>query len=84
MIISPDGYIVTNNHVIDGATDIHVTMSNREVLPAKLIGADPLTDLAVIKVTGTNLPSVPWGKSAELHPDRPCWHSAIRMDSDSP
>ncbi len=68
VIISPDGYIVTNNHVIDGATDIHVTMSNREVLPAKLIGADPLTDLAVIKVTGTNLPSVPWGKSADLHP----------------
>jgi serine protease Do len=68
VIISPDGYIVTNNHVIDGATDIHVTMSNREVLSAKLIGADPLTDLAVIKVNGTNLPSVPWGKSADLHP----------------
>jgi len=68
VIISPDGYIVTNNHVIDGATDIRVTMSNREVLPAKLIGTDPLTDLAVIKVNGTNLPSVPWGDSANLHP----------------
>ncbi|HLX84096.1 MAG TPA: Do family serine endopeptidase [Terriglobales bacterium] len=68
VIISPDGYIVTNNHVIDGAVDIRVTMSNREVLPAKLIGADPLTDLAVIKVEGKNLPSVPWGKSADLHP----------------
>jgi serine protease Do len=68
VIISPDGYIVTNNHVIDGAVDIRVTMSNREVLPAKLIGADPLTDLAVIKVNGTNLPSVPWGNSADLHP----------------
>ncbi|MGA9504624.1 MAG: Do family serine endopeptidase [Terriglobales bacterium] len=68
VIISPDGYIVTNNHVIDGAVDIRVTMSNREVLPAKLIGADPLTDLAVIKVNGTNLPSVPWGDSASLHP----------------
>jgi len=67
VIISPDGYIVTNNHVIDGAVDIRVTMSNREVLPAKLIGADPLTDLAVIKVNGTNLPSVPWGDSASLH-----------------
>src|ERR1035437_3798544 len=41
VIISPDGYIVTNNHVIDGAVDIRVTMSNREVLPAKLVGADP-------------------------------------------
>jgi serine protease Do len=68
VIISPDGYIVTNNHVIDGAVDIRVTMSNREVLPAKLVGADPLTDLAVIKVNATNLPSVPWGNSAELHP----------------
>jgi serine protease Do len=68
VIVSPDGYIVTNNHVIDGATDIRVTMSNKEVLPAKLIGADPLTDLAVIKVSGTNLPSVPWGNSANLHP----------------
>ena len=68
VIISPDGYIVTNNHVIDGASDIRVTMSNREVLSAKVIGADPLTDLAVIKVNGTNLPSVPWGDSAKLRP----------------
>jgi serine protease Do len=68
VIISPDGYIVTNNHVVEGATDIRVTMTNREVLPAKVIGTDPLTDLAVIKVKGTNLPSVPWGNSAKLHP----------------
>jgi serine protease Do len=68
VIISPDGYIVTNNHVIDGAVDIRVTMSNKEILPAKLVGADPLTDLAVIKVNATNLPSVPWGNSANLHP----------------
>jgi serine protease Do len=68
VIISPDGYIVTNNHVIDGAVDIRVTMSNREVLPAKLIGADPLTDIAVIKVSGHDFPSIPWGSSTELHP----------------
>jgi serine protease Do len=68
VIISPDGYIVTNNHVIEGATDIRVTMSNKEVMPAKLIGADPLTDLAVIKVSGNNLPSVPWGNSGSLRP----------------
>ena len=68
VIISPDGYIVTNNHVVDGATDIRVTMTNREVLPAKVIGTDPLTDLAVIKVNATNLPSVPWGNSTQLHP----------------
>src|SRR6185436_13527138 len=44
VIISPDGYIVTNNHVVDGAMDIRVTMSDRRILPAKLIGKDPLTD----------------------------------------
>jgi serine protease Do len=68
VVISPDGYIVTNNHVIDGAVDIRVTMTDRRILKAKLIGADPLTDLAVIKVEGTNLPSVPWGNSTELRP----------------
>ena len=68
VIISPDGYIVTNNHVIDGATDIRVTMTDRRILPAKLVGADPLTDLAVIKVDGSNLPNVPLGDSTKLHP----------------
>jgi serine protease Do len=68
VIISPDGYIVTNNHVIDGATDIRVTMTDRRILPAKLIGRDPLTDLAVIKIDGANLPSVPLGDSTKLHP----------------
>jgi serine protease Do len=48
--------------------DIRVTMGDRRILPAKLIGTDPLTDLAVIKVEGTNLPSVPWGNSTELRP----------------
>jgi serine protease Do len=68
IIISPDGYIVTNNHVIDGAVDIRVTMTDRRVLPAKLVGADPLTDLAVIKVNASNLPSLPWGDSTALMP----------------
>jgi serine protease Do len=68
VIISPDGYIVTNNHVIDGATDIRVTLTDRRILAAKLIGADPLTDLAVIKVDGTNLPSAPMGDSTKLRP----------------
>ena len=68
VVISPDGYIVTNNHVIDGAVDIRVTMTDRRILPAKLIGADPLTDLAVIKIDGVNLPSVPLGDSTQLHP----------------
>ena len=68
VIISPDGYIVTNNHVVDGATDIRVTMSDRRIMSAKLIGTDPLTDVAVIKINGTNLPNVPWGDSTKLHP----------------
>lgn len=68
IIISPDGYIVTNNHVIEGETDIRVTLNDRRVLPAKLIGADPLTDLAVIKINANNLTSVPWGDSNALKP----------------
>jgi serine protease Do len=68
VVISPDGYIVTNNHVVDGATDIRVTTSNRRVMKAKLIGTDPLTDLAVIKVNASDLISVPWGDSKEVRP----------------
>src|SRR5512146_630161 len=68
IILSPDGYIATNNHVIEGAVDIRVTTSDRRVLPAKLVGADPLTDLAVLKVNATNLPSIPWGDSSALKP----------------
>ncbi|PYX51241.1 MAG: protease Do [Acidobacteria bacterium] len=68
VVISPDGYIVTNNHVIDGAVDIRVTTSNRRVMKAKLIGADPVTDLAVLKVNATDLASAPWGDSKEVKP----------------
>src|SRR5437016_176096 len=68
VLISPDGYIVTNNHVVDGATDIRVTLHDRRILVAKLIGRDKLTDLAVIKVSASDLPSVPWGDSTKLQP----------------
>jgi serine protease Do len=68
ILISPDGYIVTNNHVVDGATEIRVTMNDRKIYTAKLVGTDPLTDLAVIKINGTDLPSVPWGDSTALRP----------------
>ncbi|MBZ5531534.1 MAG: trypsin-like peptidase domain-containing protein [Acidobacteriia bacterium] len=68
VVISPDGYIVTNHHVIDGAVDIRVTTTDRRVLPAKLIGYDKLTDLAVIKVDAANLASLPWGDSTTLKP----------------
>ena len=68
IIISPDGYIVTNNHVIDGAMQIRVTLNDRRVLSAKLIGADKLTDLAVIKVNAHDLPAIAWGDSSKLEP----------------
>jgi serine protease Do len=68
VIISPDGYIVTNNHVVEGSVDIRVTMQDRRILRAKLVGADPITDVAVIKVEGKDLPSVPWGDSTQLRP----------------
>ena len=68
IIVTPDGYIVTNNHVIQGATQIRVTLNDRRVLSAKLIGADPLTDLAVIKINEKNLPCIAWGDSTKLHP----------------
>ena len=68
IIISPDGYIVTNNHVVDGATNIKVTLNDRRILSAKVVGVDKLNDLAVIKVNASNLPSIAWGDSTKLQP----------------
>ncbi len=68
VIISPDGYIITNNHVVDGAKDIKVTLHDRRIMSAKLVGVDKLTDLAVIKVNATDLPAVAWGDSSKLEP----------------
>jgi serine protease Do len=68
IIISPDGYIVTNNHVVDGATNIKVTLNDRRILSAKVVGVDKLNDLAVIKVNATNLPAIAWGDSTKLQP----------------
>ncbi|HEU5351530.1 MAG TPA: trypsin-like peptidase domain-containing protein [Terracidiphilus sp.] len=68
VIISPDGYILTNDHVVNGAVQIHVTLDDRRVFPAKLIGIDKLNDLAVIKIDAHNLTTIPWGNSTDLHP----------------
>jgi serine protease Do len=68
VIISPDGYIVTNDHVVDGATDVKVTLNDRRVLNAKVVGVDKLTDIAVVKVDAHDLPSMSWGDSAKLSP----------------
>ncbi len=65
-IISADGYVLTNNHVVADADEIIVRLSDRSELEAKLIGADPRTDVALLKVEGKNLPTVKLGKSDEL------------------
>lgn len=65
-IISADGYVLTNNHVIADADEIIVRLSDRSELAAKLVGADPRTDVALLKVNGQNLPTVELGKSDKL------------------
>ena len=66
VIIRQYGYIVTNNHVIEGATDIEVTLTNNKTFKAELIGADPATDVALIKVDAQGLPVIPFGDSDKL------------------
>ena len=63
VIISPDGYIVTNNHVVEKADKIEVTTNDHRNFKAKVIGTDPNTDLALIKIEGTDLPIVKLGNS---------------------
>ncbi len=63
VIITSDGYILTNNHVVQDAERIFVTLNDRRELPAKLVGNDPATDLAVIKVEGEGLTYIPFGNS---------------------
>ena len=65
-IISEDGYIITNNHVIDGADELEVTLNDNRKFPAKIIGADPTTDIALIKIEATDLPTIPFGDSEKL------------------
>lgn len=66
VIISNDGYIVTNNHVIEGADKVVVTLNNNKNYDAKIIGRDPSTDIAVLKIDEKNLPVIPWGSSEEV------------------
>ncbi len=63
VIVSTDGYILTNNHVIDNATKIDVELSDRRIVSGKLIGADPASDLAVVKIDEKGLPTLPIGDS---------------------
>ncbi|MCL4536461.1 MAG: DegQ family serine endoprotease [Nitrospirae bacterium] len=66
VIAAPDGYILTNNHVIDGAEDILVKLADGREYKGRPIGMDSRTDIAIIKINETNLPTVPWGDSDKL------------------
>jgi serine protease Do len=63
VIITPDGYILTNNHVIEGTDTVRVELNDNRSFDAKVVGADPATDVAVIKIDGRNLPTMPIGDS---------------------
>ena len=66
VIVDPGGYIITNNHVVSKADEIKVLLSDKRELKAKVVGTDPKTDVAVIKVDAKNLPTIPWADSDKL------------------
>ena len=66
VIISSDGYIVTNNHVVDGADQLEVILNDKRSFKAKLIGADPTTDIALIKIEGRDFPTLSFGNSDDI------------------
>src|SRR5215469_3081230 len=66
VIVSPEGYILTNNHVVDGATEVKVTLSDKREFDAKIVGTDPKTDIALLKIGATNLKPVTLGDSSKV------------------
>lgn len=66
VIISKDGYVITNNHVIDKATEVEVTLNDNRKFIAKVVGSDPNTDIALIKIEGNDFPYIPFGDSDKL------------------
>ncbi|MDF0675667.1 MAG: DegQ family serine endoprotease [Nitrospira sp.] len=66
VIISPDGYILTNNHVIAKAREVNVILPDKREFKGKIIGTDPKTDLAVVKINATDLPALSWGDASRL------------------
>ncbi len=66
VVVSPDGYVLTNNHVVAQGVEVSVTMPDKRELRARVVGVDEATDIAVLKVDATNLPVMPWGDSSKL------------------
>ncbi len=66
VIVSPEGYVLTNNHVVEGATDVKVTLSDKRELQARIVGADPKTDVAVLKIEADNLKPLTIGDSSQV------------------
>ncbi|WHZ17655.1 MAG: HtrA protease/chaperone protein [Nitrospira sp.] len=66
VIVSPDGYIITNNHVVADAPDVEVILADRRQFKGRVVATDPKTDVAVVKISATGLPTVPWGDSSAL------------------
>ena len=66
VIIRPDGYIVTNNHVVSGASKVEVTLNNNKTFEASVVGTDPVTDVALLKIDAEGLPTIPFGDSDKL------------------
>jgi len=66
VIVSPQGYILTNNHVVEGATDIRVMTADKHEYTARIVGTDPRTDIAVLKIDGKNLPYITIGDSSKV------------------
>jgi serine protease Do len=66
VIVSPEGYILTNNHVVDGATDVKITLSDKREFKARVVGADPKTDVAVLKIDASNITPLTIGDSSKV------------------
>jgi len=66
VIIGSNGYIITNNHVVDGASDVKVYLGDKREFPAKVVGTDAKTDIAVLKIDANNLPAIPMGDSSKM------------------
>jgi len=65
VVVSPEGYILTNNHVVDGATEVRVTLSDKREFQARIVGTDPKTDIAVLKIEGSSLSPITIGDSSK-------------------